>query len=383
MSSMIELPSVLMPPTPLSQLQSQLTDRDEEEKSSVDERLEPPVIVSHDMNNRDVGVDIVTLKNVHKTYLLGVEGVPALRGVTVNIKKGEFVVILGTSGGGKTTMLNVIGTIDKPTKGEVTICGIRINSNTPDDKLAALRLDRLAFVFQTFNLLQSMTALENVMLPMILQGQRSRESIKQRATDLLRKVGLGDRLGHLPNQLSGGEQQRVTIARALSNNPDVLLLDEPTGDLDTANTELVLQLLVELNMKEGITMIMVTHDTGLKNFAHRVIRMVDGKINRIDSIPEESRRNKYMELLAMIEQQGKRGSTAVREGATVSEPSPEEDVDKRSSSSGSGAGSTVRTQTEFRHPSNYPTHMKHTSMWRKGMLKEHTAPSTPEKQISA
>jgi putative ABC transport system ATP-binding protein len=221
------------------------------------------------------------MHNVHKTYLLGLEGVQALRGVDVTIKKGEFACILGTSGGGKTTMLNLIGTIDKPTKGDLYLCGLRIKHNTPDRTLASIRLNKVAFVFQSFNLITSLTALENVELPMQLRGKLSRRDIRNRATELLDKVGLADRKTHFPNMLSGGEQQRVTIARALSNKPEILLLDEPTGDLDTRNTDIVMKILMDLNKSEQITMVMVTHDVALKTFASKIIRMYDGKVHSI------------------------------------------------------------------------------------------------------
>jgi putative ABC transport system ATP-binding protein len=170
---------------------------------------------------------IVSVKNVHKTYLLGVEGVPALRGVSLDIKRGEFLVILGKSGSGKTSLLNLLGTIDKPTKGDLVLCGTTVNSKTTDDGLAYLRLKNIGFVFQSFNLISSMTAVENVELPMVLDGSWTREQIHSRAVRLLERVGMGKRLDHVPSQLSGGEQQRVTIARAVANQPDILLLDEP------------------------------------------------------------------------------------------------------------------------------------------------------------
>jgi len=194
--------------------------------------------------------DVVKLSNIHKTYLLGIEGVPALRGVSMTVKRGEFVCIFGTSGGGKTSMLNIIGTIDKPTKGELYICGTRIDSKTSDTELALLRLRRLGFVFQTFNLISSLTALENVEMPMILAGDLNATERRQRAIELLESVGIGKRLDHFPSQLSGGEQQRVTIARAMANKPDILLLDEPTGDLDTVNSLIVLKLLTDLNKQQ-------------------------------------------------------------------------------------------------------------------------------------
>ena len=225
--------------------------------------------------------EVIKIVNVHKTYLLGIEGVPALRGVGLTINDGEFISILGTSGGGKTTLLNIIGTIDKPSKGDIYICGLRIKFSTKDTLLASIRLNKLGFVFQTFNLIGSLTALENVELPMQLQGKLSREEIRQRARGLLKDVGLETRMDHFPNQLSGGEQQRVTIARSIANKPKILLLDEPTGDLDTRSTDIVMKILIDLNQKEKITMVMVTHDVGLKTFAHRVVRMADGKIHKI------------------------------------------------------------------------------------------------------
>jgi len=240
---------------------------------------------SHDATSEG----IIRLRNIHKTYLLGLEGVPALRGVSVTINRGEFIVILGKSGGGKTSMLNIIGTIDKPTKGDLYIAGKRISSKTTDTEVANLRLRRIGFCFQTFNLIGSMTAAENVELPMILHGTLSSSEIKKRAISLLTHVGLEDRAGHLPSQLSGGEQQRVTISRAIANNPDVLLLDEPTGDLDTKNSHIIMDLLLKLNREKNITCVFVTHDVGLKYFAHRVIHMLDGKISKIEKVSQRRR----------------------------------------------------------------------------------------------
>ena len=242
----------------------------------------------------------VVLRNIHKTFLIGIEGVPALRGISLKIKKGEFLIILGTSGGGKTSLLNIIGTIDTPSRGDLKIFDTTIRSKTNDELLSSIRLDKVAFVFQSFNLLPSMNVLENVEIPMKIKGDLSSAQIKQRATDLLTMVGLSNRLYHFPNQLSGGEQQRVTIARALSNTPKILLLDEPTGDLDTKNSDIVMDILLNLNLKEHITMIMVTHDVALKNYGHRVVRVVDGKITHRYEIEEEVRRENILELKQRI-----------------------------------------------------------------------------------
>eukprot|EP00457_Paulinella_chromatophora_P007641 gb/GEZN01007665.1/.p1 GENE.gb/GEZN01007665.1/~~gb/GEZN01007665.1/.p1 ORF type:complete len:374 (-),score=79.20 gb/GEZN01007665.1/:340-1461(-) len=244
----------------------------------------------------------IQVKNVHKTYLLGVEGVPALRGVSLSVRRGEFIVILGKSGGGKTSMLNILGTIDKPTKGELYICNHRITANTTDSEFSEIRLNKIGFVFQSFNLIATMTAQENVSLPMILKGQLSKKEMAQRAMALLESVGIGKRRNHLPSQLSGGEQQRVTIARAMANEPEILLLDEPTGDLDTKNSNIVLSLLLQLNRQQGITLIMVTHDQSLKHLAHRALHMVDGKAVRTEVIPQQAREQAEAELLAKLEE---------------------------------------------------------------------------------
>lgn len=246
--------------------------------------------------DEDTGDYIVQIRNIHKSYLIGVEAVPALRGVSLKVKKGEFLVILGTSGGGKTTMLNVVGTIDTPSRGDMKIYDSSIKSSTEDDILSSIRLKEIAFVFQSFNLLSNMNVVENVELPMKILGELSSDEIRNRALALLEKVGLGKRLWHFPNQLSGGEQQRVTIARALSNKPKILLLDEPTGDLDTKNSDIVMDILMDLNIKEKITMIMVTHDVQLKNFGNRIVRMMDGKIHSITPVDIEERENMISKL---------------------------------------------------------------------------------------
>ena len=279
----------------------------------------------------------ITLRNIHKTYLIGIEGVPALRGVSLTINKGEFLTIFGTSGGGKTTMLNIIGTIDAPSRGDVKIFDKLIRSNTTDQELSKIRLDKIAFVFQSFNLFPNLNVLENVEIPMKIKGELSSSQRRKRALDLLTKVGLENRLNHFPNQLSGGEQQRVTIARALANKPEILLLDEPTGDLDTKNADIVMSILMELNLKEGITMIMVTHDVGLKNFAHRVVKVVDGKINHETIVPKEDREECVRQLFERLDKK-----IGIREGT-------------ESSNISKNVGNVEQnSKTVYRKPDDYP-----------------------------
>ena len=279
----------------------------------------------------------ITLRNIHKTYLIGIEGVPALRGVSLTINKGEFLTIFGTSGGGKTTMLNIIGTIDTPSRGDVKIFDKLIRSNTTDQELSKIRLDKIAFVFQSFNLFPNLNVLENVEIPMKIKGELSSSQRRKRALDLLTKVGLENRLNHFPNQLSGGEQQRVTIARALANKPEILLLDEPTGDLDTKNADIVMSILMELNLKEGITMIMVTHDVGLKNFAHRVVKVVDGKINNETIVPKEDREECVRQLFERLDKK-----IGIREGT-------------ESSNISKNVGNVEQnSKTVYRKPDDYP-----------------------------
>lgn len=288
---------------------------------------------------------IIRLDNLQKTYLLGVEGVPALRGVSLDIAQGEFVCIFGTSGGGKTTMLNILGTIDKPTKGAMELCGKRITPSTADGVTADLRLKNIGFVFQSFNLISSLTAIENVEMPMVLAGVLTAAERRARAEELLARVGMSERMDHLPTQLSGGEQQRVTIARALANQPDVLLLDEPTGDLDTVNSAIVLDLLLSLN-EEGITLVMVTHDVGLKWFAERVIWMRDGKIKTVEIVSEERRRQAKAQLQADVD------AIQAKRKTLRSETSTEPDSDYSSSST---SFVPTFTNTQIRRPHNYAT----------------------------
>ena len=289
--------------------------------------------------------EVIVLRNIHKTYLIGIEGVPALRGVSLNVKKGEFLTIFGTSGGGKTTMLNIIGTIDTPSRGDIKIFQKLIKSNTPDKDLSDIRLNNISFVFQSFNLFQNLNVLENVEMPMKIKGNLSYKKIKERALNLIEKVGLTNRINHYPNQLSGGEQQRVTIARALVNSPDILLLDEPTGDLDTKNADIVMSLLLELNLLHGITMIMVTHDVSLKNFGQRIVRVIDGKIHHEIDVPIKDRKECIKQLYERLEK-----NTGVREGTQSS------DISRNKEHIGdvSGDNQKKESKTVYRKIEDYP-----------------------------
>lgn len=219
---------------------------------------------------------LVELKNVTKIYGSGRAMVRALDNITLNIEKGEFMSVIGPSGSGKTTLLNIIGCLDKPTSGEVKIEG-RDVTQMSNKELNELRLRKLGFVFQTFNLVPTLTALENVELRLSLakvNGSKQREE----ATRLLKLVGLEDRLKHRPNEMSAGERQRVAIARALTNDPDLVLADEPTGNLDTAIGREIIALMRELNQKFGKTFIIVTHNPEVAEATDRVVTLKDGKI---------------------------------------------------------------------------------------------------------
>ena len=218
---------------------------------------------------------IIVVDDVHKSYLMGKEAVPALRGVTLEIHPGEFVCLMGPSGSGKTTLLNIVGGLDDASRGHVIVDGenlVALNEN----ELAQLRLNKMGFIFQNYNLLANFTAQENVEAPMVLAKVGRRER-KEQAIALLQRVGLGDRAHHYPSELSGGQQQRVAIARALANDPPILIADEMTGDLDSETGFAIMELATQLN-KEGMTIVFVTHDPRMAKFAGRVIELRDGKI---------------------------------------------------------------------------------------------------------
>jgi len=213
--------------------------------------------------------------NLQKTYMLGKVPIEALRGVDLRVEKGDFLAILGPSGSGKSTLLNMIGALDKPTKGKVFIEGVDI-STLDDNGLADLR-QKIGFVFQFFNLIPRLTARGNVELPMAIPGLDKKKR-RKRAEELLETVGLKERVNHKPAELSGGERQRVAIARALANNPKFLLMDEPTGNIDSETSKEILELVIRLNKEKGVTTIVITHDQSIASQAKRKVRMLDGSI---------------------------------------------------------------------------------------------------------
>ena len=219
---------------------------------------------------------LIVVDSIHKTYLLGTTAVAALRGIDLTIDNGDFIDIMGPSGSGKTTLLNLIGGLDTPTRGKIFLEGRNI-SMLSDNDLAEIRRERIGFVFQFYNLLPQMTAMENVMVPLHFSGKLSRRGKRKKAMDLLRLVGLDERAHHTPSELSGGEQQRVAIARAFANDPAICVLDEPTGDLDSKTGIMVLNLIRDLN-RRGATFIAVSHDAAVSEFATKVYHMRDGKL---------------------------------------------------------------------------------------------------------
>jgi putative ABC transport system ATP-binding protein len=223
------------------------------------------------------GDSVIKVEDVHKYYELGETRVHALRGVSIEIKRGEFVAIMGASGSGKSTFMNLLGCLDKPSSGRYLLDGVDV-STLAKQELAAIRNRKIGFVFQGFNLLSRTTALENVELPTLYAKIDKNERMK-RAKAALELVGLGERMDHFPSQLSGGQQQRVAIARALVNKPAILLADEPTGNLDSRTSVDIMQIFQDLN-EGGLTIVLVTHEHDIAQFAKRVVTFRDGKIRR-------------------------------------------------------------------------------------------------------
>ena len=221
--------------------------------------------------------NIIQLENVHKNYVMGDATIHAVEDANIGIGKGEFVAVIGPSGSGKSTLMHLLGALDLASSGSIFLGGHDIEKLS-ESELAVIRGRKIGFVFQSFNLIPTLTALENVMLPMMFQNVPLKDR-KERAENLLKEVGLGHRLSHLPSQLSGGERQRVAIARALANDPEIILADEPTGNLDTKTGQEIVSLLEELN-KKGKTVIMVTHEPDIAAHAKRAIRIKDGRIEK-------------------------------------------------------------------------------------------------------
>ena len=220
--------------------------------------------------------EILTMKNIVKEYVMGDEISRVLKGIDLTVEEGEFLAVLGPSGSGKSTLMNIIGCLDVPTSGEYILSGRKI-ADQDEKSLAHIRSKEIGFIFQSFHLLQRQTALENVELPMIYANVKEKER-KQRAMEVLEKVGLKDKMDHYPNQMSGGQQQRVAIARSIVNNPTILLADEPTGALDQKTGAQVMELFHELN-DEGRCIIMITHDVHIAQHAKRIVRILDGNIS--------------------------------------------------------------------------------------------------------
>lgn len=220
-----------------------------------------------------MSASIIHLENIRKSYYLGKQALPVLKGISMDINKNEYVALMGPSGSGKSTLMNILGCLDSPTGGKYILNG-RDVSRMADDELAAVRNRNIGFVFQQFNLLPRLTAAENVALPLIYSGVKKKERI-ERANEVLEKVKLEDRMQHKPNELSGGQCQRVAIARALINGPAIILADEPTGNLDSKTSHEIMEVLGKIHA-DGNTIVLVTHEEEISHFAHRVIRLKDG-----------------------------------------------------------------------------------------------------------
>ncbi|MFH1200284.1 MAG: ABC transporter ATP-binding protein [Candidatus Micrarchaeota archaeon] len=226
---------------------------------------------------------VLKLDKIGKSYQMGDTTVNALVDISLEIRRGESVVIMGPSGSGKSTMLHILGCLDAPSTGEMEIDGVKITREDNGYDLAEVRNKKIGFVFQFFFLIPTLNVLENVELPMVFGGL-DEQARRKRAIELLNKVGLGDRLTHRPSQLSGGQRQRVAIARSLANHPAIILADEPTGNLDSKTGKEIMDLFSELNRKEGTTIVTVTHDFSLVNHAQRVVLLKDGRIEKIERI---------------------------------------------------------------------------------------------------
>jgi putative ABC transport system ATP-binding protein len=244
---------------------------------------------------------VISIKNLVKTYVVGEVEVRALRGVSLDIQRGEFLSVTGPSGSGKSTLMHILGCLDRPTSGQYVLDGQDV-SKMSKDQLAEVRNKKIGFVFQGFNLLSRTTALDNVELPLLYRGGKMRSSERHKlAIDALTAVGLGKRADHHPNQLSGGQQQRVAIARALITNPSILLADEPTGNLDTRTSIEVMGIFQKLNMERGITVLVITHEHDIAEYGSRIIACRDGQI--VSDHRVTARRNADEELRALPQEE--------------------------------------------------------------------------------
>ena len=241
---------------------------------------------------------MIDLEDVAKVYRMGSVLVPALQGVSLSVRRGEMLAVMGPSGSGKSTLMNIIGCLDVPTSGRYSLDGDDVGA-LGDDRLAEIRNRSIGFVFQTYNLLPRLTALANVELPLLYGNGRNR---RERAIEALERVGLGERAQHRPTELSGGEQQRVGIARALVKDPAILLADEPTGNLDRRSSVGIIAILQQLNREEGLTVVIVTHDADIAAYNPRVVSMLDGRVVNDEPIPKPRRAE--AEIAAVLETSG-------------------------------------------------------------------------------
>jgi putative ABC transport system ATP-binding protein len=260
------------------------------------------------------GTATIKLDGVHKTYDLGEMKVYALRGVSMEIRQGEFVAIMGSSGSGKSTLMNILGCLDKPTKGHYYLDGQDVSGLTKSE-LAKVRSKKIGFVFQQFNLLARTSALENVELPTLYAGVPIEERAP-RAMDALNRVGLGQRMGHFPSQLSGGQQQRVAIARALVNRPSILLADEPTGNLDSRTSVEIMEIFQKLNDEQGLTVIIVTHEPDIAQYAKRAMEFRDGRCRKDLVVQNRAIAAEVLPTMPLLDEDGVEGLVGGTEAGT-------------------------------------------------------------------
>jgi putative ABC transport system ATP-binding protein len=249
------------------------------------QRVPPDASIVSQMTNIPGARPVIELDHIHKVYTMGDVEVHALRGVSLTIREGEFVAIMGASGSGKSTTMNIIGCLDRPTRGTYILDGQDVSQLSKDER-ADIRLQKIGFVFQGFNLLSRTSALENVELPLLYMGIEA-ETRHRRAMDALAAVGLAGREQNHPNQLSGGQQQRVAVARSLVNNPALILADEPTGNLDSRTSVEVMEIFQRLNRERGITLVLVTHEPDIAQYAQRIVVFKDGKIKNDQPVTDQ------------------------------------------------------------------------------------------------